>query len=292
LDIKAILQEKKKLVDNALKEYLKVKDGVPDVIYESMSYSVFAGGKRLRPILAMAGCEICGGQRNDILPIACALEMIHTYSLIHDDLPAMDNDDYRRGKPTNHKVFGEAIAILAGDALLNTAFELLLDAVSKNNRCLKAVQLVARAAGVEGMIGGQVIDLEFENKEVDLEILKEMHSKKTGALINASILSGALAAVCREEEYQNLYKFGSRLGLAFQIRDDILDVIGDEKLMGKKTGSDFANNKSTYVSLLGLDRSKEMVIVLAEEAKTFLKIFGDKADFLIQLTDYLVNREY
>lgn len=290
--IKAVLQDKKELIDNELDEYLKIKQNIPDVIYKGMRYSVFAGGKRLRPILAMAGCEICGGQWNDVLPVACALEMIHTYSLIHDDLPAMDNDDYRRGKLTSHKVFGEAIAILAGDALLNMAFEIMLDAIGRDEKYLKAVQLVARSAGIEGMIGGQVIDLEYENQKVDLKVLKEMHNRKTGALINASILSGALIARCREKEYQNLNEFGNRLGLAFQIRDDILDVIGDEKLLGKKTGSDAVNKKSTYVTLLGLDKSRELVETLAEEAKTFLKIFGKRSAFLIELTNYLVNREY
>lgn len=292
LDIKKELKIKKDLVDRYLKQYLQKEEGVPETIYEAMEYSLFAGGKRLRPILTVAGCEVCGGDHLKAMPIACAIEMIHTYSLIHDDLPAMDNDDYRRGRLTNHKVFGEGIAVLAGDALLNYSFELMLNITPMEANTLKAIRLVARSAGINGMIGGQVLDLECENREVDLQVLKEMHSRKTGALINASVLAGAVVAGCSEEEYGLLREFGTRLGLAFQIRDDILDVIGDEKVMGKKAGSDTINKKSTYVALLGLDRSKEMVGELAREAKAYLKFFGERAVFLGELTDYLVNREY
>ncbi len=292
MDIKAAIYDRKQYIDDALDRYLERKDGVPDKIYQGMRYSVFAGGKRLRPILAVGGCELCGGRIEDVLPVACAIELIHTYSLVHDDLPALDNDDYRRGKLTSHKVFGEALAILAGDALLNTAYEIMLETLDKGERYLRAVKLIARSAGVQGMIGGQVIDLEYENKETGLAILKEMHAKKTGALINASILSGALIGGCSQEEYGHLREFGSRLGLAFQIRDDILDVIGDEDVMGKKTGSDAANKKSTYVTVMGLGKSKEMVRILAGEAKGYLKPFAGRAEFFVQLTDYLVNREY
>lgn len=292
MDIKALLDEKKSLVDAYLRKYIQMKKDVPLLIYQAMEYSLFAGGKRLRPILAMAGCEVCGGNWEDAMPFACALEMIHTYSLIHDDLPAMDNDDYRRGKLTNHKVFGEAVAILAGDGLLNLAYEIMLDFAGKSSNHLEAARLIARAAGVRGMIAGQVIDLQCENKEVDLDTLKQMHQKKTGALINASILSGALIAGCSKAEYQSLSQFGERLGLAFQIRDDILDIIGDEKLLGKKTGSDIANKKSTYATLLGIQRSKDLVEKLGEEAKKFLQPFAERGEFLLKFADYLVNREY
>ncbi|MBA1337022.1 MAG: (2E,6E)-farnesyl diphosphate synthase [Firmicutes bacterium] len=291
MDIRMVINEKKSIIDDYLEQYLSKQEGIPQVINEAVRYSLFAGGKRLRPILVISGCEICGGEYGKAIPIACAIEMIHTYSLIHDDLPAMDNDDYRRGKPTNHKVYGEGIAVLAGDALLNSAFELMLGITPMDARTLDAVRLVARAAGVNGMIGGQVIDLECEGKEVSIDVLEEMHNKKTGALINASILAGALVGGCSDKEYYLLKEYGSRLGLAFQIRDDILDVIGNEKILGKKVGSDAANKKSTFVTLLGLQRSKEKVAELAREAKEFLRYFGGKAGFLAELTDYLVNRD-
>lgn len=291
MDVRPVIDEKKKIVDAYLEQYLGKQEGVPKIIAEAMRYSLFAGGKRLRPILALSGCEICGGEYGKAVPIACAIEMIHTYSLIHDDLPAMDNDDYRRGKLTSHKVYGEGVAVLAGDALLNSAFELMLGITPMDAGTLDAVRLVARAAGVKGMIGGQVIDLECEGREVTIDVLEEMHHKKTGALINASILSGALVGGCSDMEYHLLREYGSRLGLAFQIRDDILDVIGNEKILGKNVGSDAANKKSTFVTLLGLERSKEKVAALAREAREFLGYFGDKAEFLADLTDYLVDRE-
>lgn len=287
-----VLNEKKQLVDSYLRRYMKRKEGVPEIIHESMEYSLFAGGKRLRPILTMAGCEICGGEAAQAMPFACAVEMIHTYSLIHDDLPAMDNDDYRRGKPTNHRMFGEGIAVLAGDGLLNSAYELLLNITPLDERAIRAIRVIARASGAEGMIGGQVLDLENEERQVTIQVLNDMHSRKTGALICASLLAGALNAGCSEEEYLKLQDFGNKLGLAFQIQDDILDVIGDQKVMGKDIGSDAVKNKSTYVSLLGLDGSKTVVKKLVGETKSCLEGFGDRARFLIQLTDYLVEREY
>lgn len=292
LDIRVTLKEKKMVVDGYLEKYMATVDGAPDAILQAMRYSLFAGGKRLRPILAMAACELCQGSLDEIMPLACAIEMIHTYSLIHDDLPAMDDDDYRRGRPTNHKVFGEGMAILAGDALLNYAFEIMLENEQMSAGRLEAVRLVAGAAGIRGMIGGQVLDLQLEGKKAELDDLIALHRKKTGALIDASVLAGALVAGCSERDYRVLGEFSSRLGLAFQIRDDILDVIGDEKIMGKKTGSDAAKGKPTYVTIMGIDRSRQMVERLASEAKVYLKTFGPGAEFLATLTDYLVNRAY
>jgi geranylgeranyl diphosphate synthase type II len=292
LDIHSILKEKRAIVDAHLERYLTKADGAPDAILQAMRYSLFAGGKRLRPILAMAGCELCHGLLDDVMPLACAIEMIHTYSLIHDDLPAMDNDDYRRGRPTNHKVFGEGMAVLAGDGLLNYAFEIMLDGEFIDSNRLKAVRLVAQAAGIRGMIGGQVMDLQLEGKEARLDQIEAMHRKKTGALIDASVLAGAIAAGCSEQQYRALAEFSSRIGLAFQITDDILDVIGDEKVMGKKAGSDAIKAKPTYATILGIENSRKKVEKLAREAKEYLETFGQDAAFLVALTDYLVNRDY
>lgn len=286
------LAEKRELIESFLKRYMENKEGVPGKIQKAMEYSLFAGGKRLRPILTLAGCEICGGKPLQAAPFACAVEMIHTYSLIHDDLPAMDNDDYRRGKPTNHKVFGEGIAVLAGDGLLNCAFELMLGVTPFDERCLRAARLIAEAGGREGMIGGQVLDLENEGKEMSLGDLKEMHKKKTGALICASLLSGALIGGCSGKELSSLRGFGENLGLAFQIQDDILDVIGEREVLGKDTGSDASKNKPTYVSIIGLDESRKMLESLTAEAKNCIEGFGDRALFLKQLTDYLMVREF
>jgi geranylgeranyl diphosphate synthase type II len=292
LSFKRCLGEKRLQVDRFLQKYLESKGGVPETLYRAMEYSLFAGGKRLRPILLLSGCELCGGDPLQAMPLACAVEMIHTYSLIHDDLPAMDNDDFRRGKPTNHRVFGEGIAVLAGDGLLNSAFELMLGIRPLDGGRLEAVRVIAEAAGVSGMIGGQVLDLEYEGKEIQLEDLKKMHSKKTGELISGAILAGALAAGCSGNKLQSIRNFGQSLGLAFQIRDDILDVIGDREVLGKDTGSDSSGNKSTYVSLLGLEEAKAAVGRLAAEAKENLAGFGNRAGFLVWLTDYLVDREF
>lgn len=286
------LNEKRRVVESFLKRYMERKDGVPETIHRAMEYSLFAGGKRLRPILVMAGCEICDGKYRRSMPFACAIEMIHTYSLIHDDLPAMDDDDYRRGKLTNHKVFGEGMAVLAGDGLLNRAYQLMLETEPFDHNCLIAVRLIARAAGVQGMIGGQVLDLENEGKSISVQALQKMHNKKTAALICASLLAGALVAECNDTQYKNLETYGRKLGLAFQIQDDILDVTGDQGMMGKAIGSDASKDKSTYVSLLGINESKAMIDKLAVEAKDCLEEFGDRAEFLKQLADYLVIRKY
>lgn len=284
------LSKKQDIILDYLEGMFEVKD-VPENILRSMNYSLFAGGKRIRPVLALSICEALGGNSKDILPFGCAIELIHTYSLIHDDLPAMDNDDLRRGKPTNHKVFGEAMAILAGDGLLNMAYETVLGAVLKNNsaEAVKAAEFISKAAGIRGMIGGQVIDIESEGTRINIDRLKEMHKKKTGALIEASCAAGCLIAK-REDILDTVLEYSKNLGIAFQIVDDILDVVGSSEKLGKNTGSDMQNEKSTYVSIFGLEKSKS----LAEEYSQRAKSLAEKIDengFLVNLTEYLLHRD-
>ncbi len=259
---------------------------------EAMLYSLTAGGKRLRPTLALAAAEILGTQPGEVIAFACAIEMIHTYSLIHDDLPAMDNDDFRRGKPTNHKMFGEAMAILAGDALLNLAYETMLkDALAGNSMAkLRAMEAVAGYAGARGMIGGQVIDLQGEGRRVDSQELTAMHRLKTGALIKAPVEAAAIISGAGQEQFAALSNFSANLGLAFQIKDDILDVEGSMEEMGKRPGSDAIGEKSTYVTLYGIDRSKQMLQQVTDEGIAFLQVFGSRADFLRELASALVSR--
>ncbi len=286
--------ELKKLIaeiDDALKEYFTVKNAPHQVIYDAMSYSLFAGGKRLRPVLMLKMCEMMDGSRADVMPFACAMEMIHTYSLIHDDLPAMDNDDLRRGMPTNHIKFGESTAILAGDALLNKAFEIVSEYKGDYpQRVLRAVNMLASSSGTEGMIGGQIIDIENEGHEIELDLLRQLHLMKTGAIIRSACTIGMLMGGGSEEDIAAADEFAINLGTAFQIRDDILDVVSTEEELGKPIGSDEENDKNTYVKLLGLERSKELVEEYSQKAKAALERFGDKAEFLIRLTDYLINR--
>jgi len=289
------LSSKIAMVDEYLEKYIPLRDNYQSAIYEAMRYSLFAGGKRLRPVIALASCELVGGNIKDAVPIACALEMIHTYSLIHDDLPAMDNDDYRRGKPTNHKVYGEAVAILAGDALLNKAFEVAVNEGLKTGvdpaRLLKAISVIATASGADGMIGGQIVDLESENKEIDLERLKYMHLHKTGALIVAAAKAGAIIGGANEVQIHALSSFAENLGLAFQIKDDLLDVEGNQEKLGKPVFSDIRKGKSTFVSLMGIEESRKAVDKLSKDAVECLKVFGDKGAFLSQLAQYLIHRE-
>jgi len=263
-------------------------------ILDSMRYSIFAGGKRLRPVLMLGIGELYDCPEDHIMPYAASIEMIHTYSLIHDDLPAMDNDDYRRGRLTNHKVFGEGMAILSGDALLNYAFENMLEFASlkKEFKYIDAAFEIARASGIHGMICGQVVDLENENKTIGKELMDYMHSKKTGALIIASVRAGAIISGASPDDLSILTSYAQKLGLAFQIIDDILDIVGDEKKLGKKTGSDIKKNKATYVSMLGLEKSREMAKELSYEALDHIKIFNDRGQFLIELTEYLLNRDF
>lgn len=279
------------LVDNALGEYVAELDNPQKKIYAAMGYSLFAGGKRLRPVIMLMSAKMCGARPEIALPFACAMEMIHTYSLIHDDLPAMDNDDLRRGKPTNHKVYGEAMAILAGDALLTKAFEIVAGYnepdVGKES-VLQAISVLAKSAGCEGMIGGQVIDIESCNE--DLELLKYLHSLKTGAIIRASGVIGATLAGADEEQISAIDSFCYNLGIAFQIQDDILDVTGNEAELGKPIGSDEANNKSTYITLCGLGKAQKLVDEYTKKAVDSLSIFENNSE-LCELAYKLVGRK-
>lgn len=281
-------------VNAALQIFSEVKDTPEATVYRAARYSLMAGGKRLRPTLALAVAELLGGDEKDVLPYACAIEMIHTYSLIHDDLPAMDNDDYRRGIPTNHKVFGEAMAILAGDALLNGAFELMLShTLAKGDRLserLRAMEHIARAAGAGGMIGGQVVDMESAGRKITAETLEYMHRCKTGALIKAPVLAAAILCGAEGGEYGALEEYAAAIGLAFQIKDDIMDVEGSFKDMGKSAGSDVANEKTTFVTVYGLEESKERLAAAVEKAVGALEIFAGRAAFLKELAEFIEKR--
>ncbi len=281
-------------VDEALAHYLPDEDRMPQNLHKAMRYSIFAGGKRIRPVLMMAACDAVGGNRDNVLPAACAMEMIHTYSLIHDDLPAMDDDDFRRGQPTNHKVFGEANAILAGDALLTEAFVLLASeetggGIDPGIR-RQAIHIIARAAGCAGMVGGQVVDMESEGEEIDLPTLEFIHVHKTGALIKASIEVGALLGGADQETFRKLSRYGELAGLAFQIADDILDVTADQAELGKDVGSDEARGKATYVSLLGLPQARERAGELRDLALEALSDLGADAEPLRQIMKFIIER--
>ncbi|PLX94094.1 MAG: polyprenyl synthetase [Desulfuromonas sp.] len=295
MDLKHYLNSQRQRVEQALEQVLPAKDHHPTSLHEAMHYSVFAGGKRIRPILMMAACEAVGGDVEQVLPAACAMEMIHTYSLIHDDLPAMDDDDFRRGNPTNHKVYGEATAILAGDALLTEAFVLL--SAPANTPQLKAdtqreiIQLIARAAGAAGMVGGQVVDMEAEGMEQpDLATVDYIHAHKTGALILASIRAGALLGGADTEAYEALSRFGKLAGLAFQIADDILDIVGDQQELGKDIGSDQERGKATYPAVLGLSESIRRAQELHQQALKAIEPLGEAAEPLRQISAYIINR--
>jgi geranylgeranyl diphosphate synthase, type II len=284
--------EKRQLVEAALQKELRKNPAVNETLAASMQYSLMAGGKRLRPVLLMAAAETVGGHGEDYLPMACAIEMIHTYSLIHDDLPAMDNDDYRRGKLTNHKVYGAGMATLAGDALLTMAFEVMLRQAGASAATLLAVvNEMSIAAGPYGMVGGQAIDLESENQQIDMKRLRQMHMGKTGALFRAAIRSGALLAGASNEALTALTRYAEQFGLAFQITDDILDVTGDEATIGKPVGSDVRNHKSTYVTLTSLPEARRLAQEAVDEASAALAPFGGKAVFLRELVQYLVSRD-
>ncbi len=262
---------------------------------KSMRYSIMAGGKRIRPVLALATAKMLGLSVEELMPVAAALEMIHTYSLIHDDLPAMDDDETRRGKPTNHVVYGEAMAILAGDALLNEAFELLLKNALKAGEnmssALEAAFYIANAAGKDGMIAGQVIDMESEGKAIEAETLKTMHRKKTGALLKASILAPAVYACADTGTRKALSEYAECIGIAFQIKDDLLDVESSAEELGKPVGSDAKNNKTTYVTLFGVEPAKQMLAEITEKALRILAPYGEKAWFLKEAARYIASRK-
>lgn len=291
MEFNAFLQEKIALVDDSLKGYMEYEEKPQKKIYEAMNYSLFAGGKRLRPVIALMTAQMCGASENNVLPFACALEMIHTYSLIHDDLPSMDNDDTRRGKPTNHKVYGEAMAILAGDALLNKAMETAVSANVAPEITVKALKVLFSSSGTEGMIGGQVIDI--ENIERTEDELKNLHLLKTGALIRAAGLLGGIVAEATSEELMAIDEFCTNLGIAFQIQDDILDVEGNEEKLGKPVGSDADNDKTTYVTLFGVEKSKALVKEYTDKAKkSITDKFSEKSEKLNALADYLIKRNF
>lgn len=294
MDFKKELKERSMYIEDKIESYLPKEEGYQKTIFEAMNYSLRAGGKRLRPILLMEAYKLCQGQGEDFVPYSVAMEMIHTYSLIHDDLPALDNDDLRRGKPTNHIVFGEAMAILAGDALLNTAYETMLNAAFKHSRpeiSLRAAYEISRGAGIYGMIGGQVVDVESEDKKIDKDKLDYIHMNKTAAMIVGSVRAGAILAGVDEDRLESLTKYAENIGLAFQIVDDILDIEGDEKLLGKRVGSDLDNDKSTYPSLLGISESKKIVENLIEESKISLEVFDSDAEFMNALADFIRDRQ-
>lgn len=280
------------LVEEGLLRELKKVPAYDETLEKAMEYSLMAGGKRLRPVLLMAAADAVGKDGAAFLTTGCAIEMIHTYSLIHDDLPAMDNDDYRRGKPTNHKVFGDGIAVLAGDALLTLAFEVMLRQEGAAPETLvTVVSEMSRAAGPYGMVGGQVLDLEGEGRRLDLAALRKIHMGKTGALFCAAIRSGAILAGAKEEELAALTIYAERFGLAFQITDDILDVTGDEAAIGKPVGSDVRNEKATYVTLTSLEEAKKLAEDAVDEAVEALDIFGERAAFLRDLALFLLGRK-
>lgn len=285
------IKQLKELVDNYLSNYFKNKGSYNSLIYDAANYSLNVGGKRIRPILFMLVYNMYKGKDKEIIDMAAAIEMIHTYSLIHDDLPCMDNDDLRRGKPTNHKVYGENIAVLAGDALLNEAMILLMDFSIKNGKdALVAAREIAYAAGADGMIGGQVVDIINEGKKISKEELNYMHLKKTGELIRASIVAGAILAEVDKSEIELLNKFGLNLGLAFQIKDDILDVTGDVNKLGKNTLAD--GNKSNFITMYGLEECKVMCENLTDECIAILENISVNTDILKKLTIELLERDF
>lgn len=289
--LKELWKRRLELVEEKLIEELHESEALSETLCASMKYSLMAGGKRLRPVLLMAAADAVGAEGDAYVTTGCAIEMIHTYSLIHDDLPAMDNDDYRRGKPTNHKVYGDGIAVLAGDALLTMAFEVMLRQQGATPEQLVAVvREMSMAAGSNGMVGGQVIDLESEGKEIDLGELRRMHMSKTGALFRAAIRSGAILGGATEKQLAALTVYADKFGLAFQITDDILDVTGVEESIGKPVGSDARNHKSTYVTLTSLQDARKMALDTIGEAIEALDDFGDEADFLRDLAGYLIER--
>ena len=279
-------------INDYLENYFREKGTYNKIIYDSCSYSLNIGGKRIRPILLALSYFIYKEDYKKVMKMAAAIEMIHTYSLIHDDLPCMDNDDLRRGKPTNHVKFQENIAVLAGDALLNEAMILMMNYALKNKEnSLKAASIIAVAAGAEGMIGGQVVDIISEGKTISKDELKYMHSKKTGALIKAAILAGATLANAPECDLNVLEEYGEKLGLVFQIKDDILDVVGDAKVLGKNTHADEENDKTNFISVFGLDKCNELCDTLSKECIEILKNLTVNADCLVDLTYTLLNRE-
>lgn len=293
-ELKEYMKERGALVERALDAYTAGLDSPPRLV-EAMRYSLLGGGKRLRPILVITAAELFGLEAAAVMPTACALEMIHTYSLIHDDLPSMDDDDLRRGQPTNHKVYGEAMAVLAGDALLTLAFELMAEQASVPRvgpaLAVRAAAELARAAGAAGMVGGQVQDLEWEGRQAGLEQLRRIHALKTGALFRASLRCGGILAGAGDAELAQLDRYAAQFGLAFQIQDDILDVVGDVGKTGKGVGRDLKLEKSTYVALFGLEGAQAQARAAVADAVAALEPFGARAQVLRALALFVVDRE-
>ncbi len=294
--LRGILQERRRLVDQALDEALPPESAWPETIHRAVRYSLFAGGKRIRPILVLAAAEASGGTAAEALPLACAVEMIHTYSLIHDDLPAMDNDDLRRGRPTNHKVYGEAIAILAGDALLTRAFHLMAELPSdcddaRVRRRLRAAAVLGQACGTTGLVGGQVADIESEGKAIALPALEQLHRAKTGALLSACVRGGAILGGASEGDLERLTRYASAIGLVFQIVDDILDATATAEQLGKTAGKDAKAQKATYVSLHGLNGARTLARELLDQALAALEPLGERGTLLAAIARLIVERQ-
>lgn len=304
MNFNVLLENRVKSVDDIIKSFLPKEEGYQQTVLKAMNYSVLAGGKRLRPLIMQEVYRMFGGSSNVVRPFMAAMEMIHTYSLVHDDLPAMDNDEYRRGRKTTHVVFGEAMGILAGDALLNYAYETALEAFSyacaedkncgiQNDRIIRALKVLGRKAGIYGMVGGQVKDVEAteNNEQLDKDTLQFIYDLKTGALLEASMVIGAILAGAKDEEITKTELIATKIGMAFQIQDDILDIVGSAEALGKPIGSDDKNNKATYVSLYGMDNAKAEVVRLTGEAIDLLEYLPGEKTFLKELLLWLVNRE-
>jgi geranylgeranyl diphosphate synthase, type II len=293
MNVKAYLSARQKMIDRALDRFLPKENTPPPTIHRAMRYSLFAGGKRLRPILTLAAAEACGGNAREATPLACTMECIHTYSLVHDDLPSMDNDDFRRGRATCHKVFGDGIAVLAGDALLTVAFEIAARAKPTRRYSMSQIfREIAVAAGSRKLIAGQVADLEAEGKKVSRDELRYIHANKTAAMITTSIRLGAMSANADAKELRALTRFGHSLGVAFQVIDDILDVTQTTEKLGKSAGKDVVAQKATYPAVIGLDAARAEARRLTKNAQAALKSFGRQAEALRELANYLLAREY
>jgi geranylgeranyl diphosphate synthase type II len=290
-DLGAYMKQRADAVDVALERVLPAETLRPETLHKAMRYSVFAGGKRLRPVLVIAGAEAVGGTAEQVMPTACAMELIHTYSLVHDDLPAMDNDDFRRGAPTNHKVFGEAMAILAGDALLTLAFRLVADNAGASTALRDVVVDIADAAGHKGMVAGQVADLEAEGRRVGADVVDYIHAHKTGALIRTSLRIGAMLCGADAAQVRALSVAGADLGLAFQIVDDILDVVSSSEELGKTAGKDQIQQKATYPAIHGIEASRARAAFLIRDAEEALRILGPRAEPIRALGRFILERK-
>ena len=290
-DLDGYMKLRAAAVDAALERFLPAERLRPETLHKAMRYSVFAGGKRLRPVLVIAGAEAVGGAAEQVMPTACAMELIHTYSLVHDDLPAMDNDDFRRGAPTNHKVFGEAMAILAGDALLTLAFRLVADNAGQSAALRDVVVDIADAAGHKGMVAGQVADLEAEGRQVGAEVVDYIHAHKTGALIRTSLRIGAMLCGADATQVRALSVAGADLGLAFQIVDDILDVVASSEELGKTAGKDQIQQKATYPAVHGIEASRARAAFLIRDAEESLRVLGPRAEAIRALGRFILERK-